>query len=194
MALPNIPQTPYQGANWPGAGPFSTSPAAAHAMLHPERQTTPWAVVDYMGLMQGRNNPYYLMQKYWPAGADQAAALRGLGASEDEGLLAVVGAAIIGALVVGATIRAVGGYQAGKAVAPDATDYKSYAIAGAVSGLIAGPAGMAAVAGVALYNERGRLWTKWTSSPTRASSRVPRGSTGWESTRRRHRTRCPLRP
>lgn len=109
-----------------------------------------------MTVMQGRNNPYYLMQKYWPAGADQAAALRGLGASEDEGLLAVVGSMIIGALVVGATIRAVGGYQAGKAVAPDATDYKSYAIAGAVSGLIAGPAGMAAVAGVALYNERGR--------------------------------------
>lgn len=156
MALPNVPQTPYQGANFAGRNPWATTPAAAHAMLHPGREISQWSVMDYMLALKGANNPYYLMQKYWPAGADQAEALKGLGASEEDGLLAAFAVAAIGLLVVGATVRAVAGYQAGKAVAPTgAESVAPYAIAGALSGLIAGPPGMAAVAAVAYYNERG---------------------------------------
>jgi len=136
--LPNIPQTPDQGAFWNSGVPFATSPAAAHAMLHPDRvQGARWSVADYMTHFQGRNNPYYLMQKYWPAGADQAAALRGLGADDNSGILAVVGGALLGAIVLGVGASAAAGYYAGKAVAPTDDRAKTYGWIGAAVGVLA---------------------------------------------------------
>lgn len=151
--LHSIPQTPRQGASWHG-GPFATSPAAAHALLHPGRQESTSSVVDYMMAFRGRNNPYYAMQRYWPAGADQAQALQGVGASPDEGLLGALGAIILGVIVVDLALSGVAGYQAGKAIAPNENDYMPYAAAGAICGAIGGVKGVAAVAAVALYNER----------------------------------------
>lgn len=137
MPLPYIPQTPQEGAFWTGGGfPLSTSPAAAHAMLHPGRVgEARWSAVDYMNKMGGRNNPYYLMQRYWPAGADQAQALRGLGAEPNTGLLAVVAGLAVGALIVGVGVSSAAGYYAGKALAPTDEQARTYGGIGVLVGL-----------------------------------------------------------
>jgi hypothetical protein len=137
MPLPYIPQTPQEGAFWTGGGfPLSTSPAAAHAMLHPGRVgEARWSAVDYMNKMGGRNNPYYLMQRYWPAGADQAQALQGLGAEPNTGLLAVVGGLVVGALIVGVGVSSAAGYYAGKALAPTDEQARTYGGIGVLVGL-----------------------------------------------------------
>jgi hypothetical protein len=139
MPLPYIPQTPHQGASWTGGGfPLSTSPAAAHAMLHPGRVgEARWSAVDYMNHLGGRNNPYYLMQKYWPAGADQAQALQGLGAEPNTGLLAVVAGLAVGAFVVGVGVSGAAGYYTGKALAPSEEESGGYGVVGVIVALAA---------------------------------------------------------
>lgn len=187
--LPNIPQTPDQGAFWNSGVPFATSPAAAHAMLHPDRvQGGRWSVVDYMAHFGGRNNPYYLMQKYWPAGADQAQALRGLGADEGSGLLAASLGVAVGAALLGVGLSAATGYYVGKAVAPDDGRSKSYGIIGVAVGILSAfspepvtvPAAMGVLA-AATNKVVGRLWTKIKTSTGRASSRAPRGTAAWKA-------------
>lgn len=138
MPLPYIPQTPQEGAFWTGGGfPLSTSPAAAHAMLHPGRVgEARWSAVDYMNKMGGRNNPYHLMQRYWPEGADQAQALQGLGVTPAEAVdtaLFFGAVAAIWILGVGASLAA--GYYAGKAMAPSDEQARTYGGIGAVVAL-----------------------------------------------------------
>ena len=136
--LPNIPQTPAEGATWQGSTPFAQYPAAAHAMMHSDRVgDSRYSVVDYMVRMGGRNNPFYLMQKHWPAGADQAQALRGLGADESTGLLAALGIALAAAAVVGVGASAAAGYYAGKAVAPTDESASTYRWIGLAVGVVA---------------------------------------------------------
>jgi len=135
--LPNIPQTPGEGAFWNSGVPFATSPAAAHAMLHPDRvRGARWSVADYMTHFGGRNNPYYLMQKYWPAGSDQVQALRGLGADEGSGVLAAVLGVGAGFLLLGVGLSAAAGYYGGRAVAPDDERARTYGYIGAAVGLL----------------------------------------------------------
>lgn len=135
--LNDIPQNPYQGADWSGNGPFATYPAAAHAMLHPLRQNEArWSVVDYMTRFQGRNNPYYLMQQYWPAGASQVQALRGLGADDNSGVLALVAALTLGVVAVGVAASGAAGYYAGKAIAPTDGQASTYGKIGAAVAIL----------------------------------------------------------
>lgn len=139
--LHDIPQTPDQGAFWSPEVPFATSPAAAHAMLHPGRVSeSRWSAVDYMTHLQGRNNPYYLMQKYWPAGASQVQALRGLGADDGSGVLALVAGLALGVAVIGVAAAGAAGYYAGKAIAPSddqASKYGKIGVAVALLGAFA---------------------------------------------------------
>jgi len=137
MPLPYIPQTPQEGAFWTGGGfPLSTSPAAAHAMLHPGRVgEARWSAVDYMNKLGGRNNPYYLMQRYWPAGVDQAQALQGLGADQNEGLALLFLGAVVGVALLGAGVSAGAGYYAGKALAPSDEQARTYGGIGVVVAL-----------------------------------------------------------
>lgn len=155
--LPNIPQTPGEGAHWQSGVPFAQYPAAAHAMLHPDRVgESRYSVVDYMTRMRGSNNPYYLMQRYWPAGADQAAALRGLGADEGSGLLKAIAVGIAAGAVLGLGASAAAGYYAGKAVAPTDEKATTYGFIGLLVGLASAvapypvtvPAGVGAMAAV----------------------------------------------
>ena len=142
-----LPQTPAQAVAWPSS-PFATTPAAAHSLLHPGRHLARYPAVAYL-TSDVRNYPMGLMQKYWPAGASDVQALQGLGANPDEGLIAAVAGAAILVMVVGAVIRAGAGYYVGKAAAPDASSEGKYALGGAVAGLVGGPLGLAATAGLA---------------------------------------------
>lgn len=190
--LNQIPTTPDEGAYWNPSTPFATYPAAAHAMMHAgQPQESRWSAVDYMKHMQGRNNPYYLMQKYWPAGASQVQALQGLGADEGSGVLAVVAGAALMVAVVGLGASVAAGYYAGKAIAPSDDQASTYGKIGAAVAILgafapsplsvsAGVGGMAAVSHH--MSNRGALWTiKSTKGTKGASSRERRGTTASET-------------
>lgn len=150
--LPNIPQNPYQGAVWQG-GPFATSPAAAHGLLH-RGSNARYPALDALSTLH--KSPLALMSEYQAASsAAQSRAMMGLGAAPGEldtetKALVVFGWAMLALLVVSVGVRGAAGYQAGKAVSHASDNAGSYAAAGALAGVIGGVPGMAAVAAVAL--------------------------------------------
>ena len=172
--LNDIPQDPNQASYWSPDTPFATYPAAAHAMLHPGRVSeSRWSVEDYMRHLQGRNNPYYLMQKYWPAGASQVQALQGMGADDNSGVLALVAALTLGVVAVGVAASGAAGYYAGKAIAPSdaqASTYGKIGIAVALLGaFLPDPVSTsAAVGGMAAathyMSNRELSWTRTTTT------------------------------
>jgi hypothetical protein len=146
-----IPQTPFQAVNQP-IRPYATSPAAAHALLHPGRVLARYPVVSYL-TGDIRNYPMALMQQYYPPGASDVQALQGLGADPNAGVLAAVAGLGVALLVAGAAVRGIAGYYVGKTVAPSREDEGKYAWGGAVAGILLGPVGMAATAGVGLMSK-----------------------------------------
>lgn len=150
MAIPTLPQDPFQATHWPGQV-YATSPASAHAMLHPTRVLARYPAFAYLS-SDIRTYPRLLMENYYPPGSSEVQALQGIDPDTAVGG-AIVGIALL-ALVAGAAVRFGAGWYVGQAVAPHGSEDKWKWIGGA-AGLLGGPVGLAATAGVGLLQQDG---------------------------------------